>query len=228
MKVKFGMFITDGVNKVGGNVVSRNHYGRFARRYVVPVDPASALQLAQRANFGTWSTNWKFLSGADQAAWLAATVDYPRTDSIGNIYYPTAQALYIELNTNLGKIGEAPLTTPPVKVDGNVSPDLTVYCSVSGVTLPISYSYMLTNTLDTYIVRFTAPLNAGVNFPTTQYRFLQLLTFSGQGLDDFWAAYIAKFGIPVVGKKIFAQFYSTNRTTGSQSLRITGSCIVQA
>jgi len=221
MKIKFGMFVTDGVNKVGGNVVSRNHYGRFARTYIVPIDPGSPLQLNQRANFAQWSIAWKSVSPADQAAWLAATVDYPRTDSIGNIYYPTAQALYIELNTNLTTIGEAHINTPPIKVDGNVSPDFTIAITVGGASILLTYSYMLTNTDDTYIVRATAPLNAGVNFPTTQYRYQQLLTFSGQATDDFWAIYTGKYGVPAIGKRIFFQLYSTNRTTGSQSLRKT-------
>ena len=116
MKAKFGMFMTDGYGKIGGNVIQRNHYGTFARTKVVPTNPQTTPQQDRRAAFQYLTTNWKDLSGSQRTEWEAETANYPRTDSFGDTYYLTGQTLYISLNMNLWRVGVTYIDAPVTKV----------------------------------------------------------------------------------------------------------------
>ena len=115
MKIKFGMIVTDGVNKIGGHVISSNHYGRYARTLVIPNNPQTTPQQDRRAAQAFLTSNWKNLTLDQQNLWIDETNNYPRTDALGNTYYLTGQTLYISLNLNLWRIGEPYITSPVTK-----------------------------------------------------------------------------------------------------------------
>jgi hypothetical protein len=215
MKVKFGMFITDGVNKVGGNVVSRNHYGRFARTLKVPHDPRTSPQLARRAIFQTFSLAWKAESAANQAAWIAATVNYPRTDSIGNIYYPSGQNLYIELNSNLNFVGSAVAHTPPVKVVPAAPPMFSLTVNETGTTYHFDFGIPYTDATVKVCMQATPPLSPGINYVSTMLRNLLQFTPAATSTVAFRTPYVAYFGAAPVGKKVFVRCYAVNINSGS-------------
>ena len=215
MKLKFGMIVTDGVNKIGGHVISENHYGRFARTYIIPPDPRTAPQISRRALFQTYALSWKTLTSTQQAAWIAATVNYPRTDSLGNIYYPSGQNLYIELNTNLVFIGQSAVTSPPTKVVPAAPPSFSLTANASGSDFHISFPLPYTDTTVVVCLQSTFSLSTGITVVFKQVRNIKQFAAAAVSTVAFFPDYTAYFGSPTVGKKIFVKLYVVHKTSGS-------------
>lgn len=53
MKIKWGMMMTDGRGKLGGQVASKNRAGAYVRTKVTPVNPRTTQQQAIRTLFGS-------------------------------------------------------------------------------------------------------------------------------------------------------------------------------
>jgi len=217
MKLKFGMIVTDGVNKIGGNVISKNHFGRFARTYVVPADPRTTAQQARRTRFQTYALNWKALTGTQQAAWIAATVNYPRTDSLGNIYYPSGQNLYIELNSNLTFIGQPAVTSPPTKVVPAAPPPYHLVVNETGSSYSLNPTVPYTDSTVIVCLKATISLSTGINYVSTQLRNIKQFSPPGGAAVAFRTDYVAYFGAATIGKKVFIELYVINKTSGSST-----------
>lgn len=228
MKLQFGMIVTDAVNSLGGNTVSKNHYGRFARRKVNPLIVRNAYTAAARNNFLFLTQNWRNLTVVQQAAWRAACINYPRNDAFGNIEYPTGQTLYIELNRNLFTSGQALIVTPPVKA---IPPgwNVTGVAANSGAgTLLVSYAGTPAPQNEITLIYATKGLSIGINYVSTQYRFIDVQTIidaGGGNVFSIHAAYVAKFGLLVAGTKLFVKLISVS-TAGSQGIIGANSTIV--
>lgn len=99
--------------RLGGIVASHNTNGTYFRRYVVPVNPNTTGQQAQRNSFAAVSQSWRGLSKFDQAAWTTAAPQHQVPNSTGGNLTLTGQALFMRMNTLRQRIGLALITTPP-------------------------------------------------------------------------------------------------------------------
>jgi hypothetical protein len=210
MKLKFGMIVTDGANKLGGHVTSKNHYGRFSRTLVTPLKVTNPYTTAVRNNFAANIAAYSTITDAQRALWQAQTVNYPRMDNVGNIYYPTAQTLFNMINRNLATIGQAPVSIPPVKV---VPPAPTLNNLTSLVITPIFQvnGLPVDNTGHNYTVAFgSRPLSPGINYVSTELRLLTFFLNAGQNVQNLSVSYAAKFGAIIAGQKVFCKLLTIN------------------
>jgi hypothetical protein len=136
-----GLLSTDLRGKVGGVVGSRAVTGTTLRARVAGVNPATAAQLAQRANQAYIAQQWKQRTAAQQLTWNALAAQVTLTNSLGVAYSPTGQQLFISANRTYFQLhGSLLLTapsTPPAVPSVTalnvtlVSTVLTAYVSVS-------------------------------------------------------------------------------------------------
>lgn len=85
----------------GGATFQRNGACFTIRKRAVPIQKRSAKQSAVKNRFDVMQKNWKTLSGTDQTEWQNETINYPRTDSLGNIYIISRANLQASSNINL-------------------------------------------------------------------------------------------------------------------------------
>jgi hypothetical protein len=64
----------------------------------------------------------------------------------------------------------------------------------------------------------TAGISTGRASAGARFRKVRLVNSLTSHPVNFYAEYVTKFGVPIVGRKIFVQFQFTNATTGAQSL----------
>lgn len=223
MKLKFGMIVTDGVNKIGGNVISSNHYGRYARKLVVPTNPQSAAQTTMRTLFSVLSQLWKTVSPTNQLLWIAETVNYPRTDSLGNTYYMTGQALYISINQNI-QLGSGSYTdTPPTKVIPVTLSSITFTPDLGGTDFKIVYDTLATDTDCSLLIFASRGLSNGINYCKSEYRLVSTIAEASQADNNIYSEYIARFPSTAVGEKVFVKVVEVNRVSGSQGIAMQAS-----
>lgn len=84
---------------MGGATASRNRGGQYLRQRVVPTNPATTRQNAQRSYLSGANTAWAMLTAAQRTAWATYAANVPTTDTLGNTIYLTGQQMYIRTYT---------------------------------------------------------------------------------------------------------------------------------
>lgn len=211
MKIKFGAIVTDGRKKLGGHVFSKNRYGNYVRTNGIPTNPQTVYQQEQRARLAIFSEGWSGLSEAQRRSWDNAVDNFKRTDVFGDLKKPTGKNLYTRLNMELSLTRQAAIDEAPEQVDvGGISKingafslagTFDLFGSVFGGAL--SGAYQL-------VIVATPPVTAGTRYVKNKFRVISSNDFTADELPaaiDVKQAYDQRFGLPVVGQKIFAGVY---------------------
>jgi len=207
-RIKYGSLVVAGSGKIGGHVLSRNAGGAYIRTKVTPINPQTIAQTKQRANFAQITTSWGSLTDAQRSSFVDAVSSFAKTDVFGDLKTPTGKALYQRLNLNLLNTGQTLLTQAPL-------PDVVLGAEAVSADAGLTAQFMtITTNGDTtgnkVIIYATDKLSQGTTFVKNKLR--QLVVFAGQaaGAFDFWAEYLAKYSIPVVGDNIRVAIRTVN------------------
>ena len=226
-KVKFsGVGIVDMRGKLNGSVMSKNRAGAYVRTKVTPVNPNTIAQQLARTLLTGFSQSWRGLTQNQRDAWNAAVQDFQKTDIFGDLKAPTGKNLYTLLNVNLSNTGNATISVPPQPSAVNAILAGTVTISVGAPTYEVAYTGAGASV--DILVFATAPQSPGKNFVKSEYRLIGTFAGSAASPYDFEADYLAKFGSPAVGSKVFIGLQSVNATTGQAGVMSSSSAIVAA
>lgn len=226
MKIKFGMIVTEGRNKIGGHVLSRNRSGAYARTKVTPTNPQTSFQVNVRASIASLASGWRGLTAAQRDSWNAAVKDFTKTDIFGDKMVPSGFNLYMALNQNLYNVGVAAIAAPPVPAAVTSFTSATIAIAKGAATAAATVAATIPAT-ETVIMFATPGISAGRSYVKSDFR--KIGTFTTGTALDFAAMYVAKFGaIPAAGFKVFAKFVHVNETTGQAGQANMASTIVVA
>jgi hypothetical protein len=125
-KIKLNSLLADLRGRFGSVVVSSNRSGGYIKSLVVPSNPRSALQNAQRLMFSRLVYGWNLLDAPTRALWLTYSqrADNERLDWFGDPYYPDSRQQYISLNLLRLSAGDSVTDTPPTSALPPALPDL--------------------------------------------------------------------------------------------------------
>ena len=183
-----------------GDTSSRNRFGQYYRNRATPVQPNTAAQLNQRARMSSNAAAWRSLSDAQRAGWASLGLNMVRTDALGQTYSLNGFAAYCSVNNNKLQAGDAVVSDAPA---------LATPVDLTSVTLTLTaaaFSVAYTGTplpANTRLFIYCSPQrSAGVAF-NGDYRLIAVTAAAAASPANILAAYTAKFGVPVVGNKIF-------------------------
>jgi hypothetical protein len=227
-KIKFGMMMTDARNKLGGQVFSKNRGGAYVRTKVTPANAQTAFQTAVRSILTYLAQNFRALTANQILAWNNAVSDFTSTDIFGDVKTPSGLNLYVRLNANLAKIGEAYITAPPLP--SNVTPitGVAVAAAAGAGTVSISANEATVGAGQKMYIEATACLSPGKNFVKSEFRTIGYTGANAALPYAAGAAYTTKFGAMTAGQKLFIRVRTVDTTTGLESLPVVVSCIVGA
>ncbi|HKZ20957.1 MAG TPA: hypothetical protein VJQ57_12700 [Acidimicrobiia bacterium] len=128
-----------------------------------------------------------------------------RTDSLGQEYSLTGFQAFCALNNNKAQAGDAAVTDAPALV----TPDTILTATVTLTAASFSVAYTPTPMpASTRLIVYASPQrSAGRNFEG-DYRFVQVTAAAAASPVNILAAYTAKYGVPVVGNKVFLSLVS--------------------
>lgn len=211
--------------RAGGNVYMRN--GRI-RGMAIPRLVQNAYTLGARNRFATLSAAFRSLSQDAQLEWGSAT-GFFKSDRFGRQIPVVGKELYVMLNSNLLNIGEPPISVPPVPDAVTGFNLLQVVADESAASVELSFSPDPSPTGISMLVFATAQLSPGIQRPgNSAFRLVDVIDDGASAPAVISANYIAKFGSPVAGKKIFVKCVPVNETTGQAGPGILASTIVVA
>lgn len=183
-----------------GLTASRNRFGQYMRTRASPVQPRTPAQLNQRARMTTNAAGWRGLTDAQRAGWLSLGLSISRTDSLGQSYTLGGFAAYCSVNNNKLDAGDAVVSDAPTIV----TPADLVSVTLTATSAALSIAYTATPLAAgvRLFVWVSPQRSAGVIF-NGDYRLLTVTAAAAASPANILAAYTAKFGVPVTGKRLF-------------------------
>jgi hypothetical protein len=170
------------------------------------------------------STNaaaWRALTSAQRAGWADLGLSMVRTDSLGQTYTLQGNQAYASVNNlrllcGLAVVADAPALVTPTNIT-------TATITLTAAALSVVYAPTPLPAA-TYLCMFASPQrSAGRNFEG-DFRFIKLSTAAQASPLVALTEYTAKFGVPVVGNRIFFNFVTM--TLGFQSGPFIASAVV--
>lgn len=217
MKIKWGMMMTDGRGKLGGQVASKNRAGAYVRTKVTPVNQQSLAQSQVRSSFATISALWRGLTDKNRASWNEAVNNWQKTDIFGDLKTPSGFNLFMRLCTPLqnafgdviiGSYAPTPVEMPALK-------EVTATYTTGTNALDLATDVANALDLDQYVynVYATAPQSAGKSFVKNDFRLLGWVEADASS-RDITALYEAKFGEIPLNSNIHVRVQALSRATG--------------
>ncbi len=191
--------------KLGLTVTYPSRNGLIRRSWVVPANPQTGSQLIVRYRLANLAKAWDGLTETQQDAWITAGAGEQSRPSLGQSGPLTGLQLYVKLNANLDLVGEPHINDPAAKpvFEANVtqSLELTNVVNVIAIKLVCSGSSAAFN-----VVRAAPPQKSGTRRPIT-FRVLGELPEVVGGKADITSLYVAEFGAPQAGDRLFVESY---------------------
>jgi hypothetical protein len=129
-------------------------------------------------------------------------------DSLGQSIVLTGHQMFVAINASLLNVGSAVSTVAPIS-SATVAPIFTVFTftHLGVMTLTLTPTG---GALDFILIAFSAPQSSGVTFNKT---FWQELHVPGNsvGAATYGAAYVAQFGLPPLGSRVFYRLTPVNQ-----------------
>lgn len=183
-----------------GTTASRNRYGQYLRTRAIPVNPASTQQGLARARLGAAAAAWRALTDAQRAGWRDLGLSMTRSDSLGSSYTLTGPQAFVSINSSNAAAGNAQvsdapvLTTPPALLTATITLTAAAF-SIAYTATPLAAGARL--------FTFVSPQRSAGRSFESDYRLLAVSAAAAASPANVYAAYVAKFGIPVVTNRVF-------------------------
>lgn len=200
---------------------SRNRFGQYYRNRSIPVNPASGPQLVQRARLAANATAWKSLTSAQRAGWNDFATQINLTDALGQAYTPTGFNAYVLVNNNNTDAGNAVVANAPAYTTPNALTLGTV--TITAAAFTVAYTVTPLPAGNRCFLYVSLQRSAGRTFEA-DLRLLQVSAAAAASPVDAYAAYLARFGLPIVGNRIFVRVRCF--ATGLLSADAGGSAVV--
>lgn len=185
---------------IAGQTSSRNRFGQYRRTRAIPVNPNSTAQGVARARLAQNSSAWRGLTAAQRAGWSDLGLSMIRTDSLGQQINLTGLQAYCSVNNERLAAGDAVISDAPALGTPDALTSATI--TLTAASFSIAYTPTPLGTGQRLFVFVSPQRSAGRAFES-DYRLLAVSAAAAASPHNALAAYTAKFGVPIVGNRIF-------------------------
>jgi len=187
-----------------GPMVSYKHNGvQCQREYILPHDPRSALQLARREALERAARLWHTLSPEQYFHWRLAADGLRTHRTLNQSGALAPYNLFSKLNCNLAIIGLPMVVEPPALpcFEDNPVAQFTITNTNGDLALQVAVRGQPTQSI---VVWAAQARNPGTNY-VDHFTILGVLPAPVLGMSDITALYLAQWGWPPVGSRIFIE-----------------------
>jgi hypothetical protein len=193
---------TPRVGRSGNLIFYPSPFGLCARQACIPRNTQTPQREHVRSGFAYYSRGWRtLLTEAGRQLWNVAGAKVPTAKSLTQSGFCSGQQHWMAVNVSQFRVGEPTLWTPPERVVFGPHP-------VAGLSLTNGQQglRMLLNVIgpitEKIMVFGQAPCSAGRS-KRRNMSYLGLLPDPKDGVADILALYVARYGEPKPGEKVF-------------------------
>jgi hypothetical protein len=186
---------------LGTTVSLKTRYGQVRRQYIKPRNPRTPAQTRIRANLGRVSARWRALTEEQRGAWTVGARKARSRRRLGQSSYLTGCQFFIKINCARAAVGLSLLVDPPAAPNFDTNPVSALVITNTNGAIALKLKVSGTPAAD-IVVLGVGPRSAGVSY-AWNFVTLGLLPAPSRGLSDITDLYVAKFGAPAPGMRIF-------------------------
>lgn len=179
---------------------SRNRFGQYTRSRATPVNPNSTKQGAVRARMAENAAAWRGLTDLLRAGWTSLGGMMTRTDALGQSYTLTGFQAYCSVNNNNLAVGNAVVSAAPALLTPTALD--TVTPTATAATFSVAFTPTPPAAGRRVIVYCSPQRSAGRSFEG-DLRLVFVSAAAAASPANIFSAYQTRFGVPVVGNKVF-------------------------
>lgn len=212
--ISFAPWVGDVKGKIGPAVVQGGKSGPILRKRVIPINPGTSAQTTVRGRMSVRSKAWKGLTESQRTSWdgAAASAAWTQTNSFGNPFQLSGEALYVKLNLVIASVGGSAIAAVPSKATF-ASIVLGAITAAAG-TPALTLAYTGTLGGNDYLVVSASPqVSAGLMSPKST-SFVQIAELQTASPLNLLSAYTSYHGTLVAANKIWLKVSQVNETTG--------------
>lgn len=209
--LKLGAIVTAISGKVGGQTFGIGKSGQYLKNTGSYINARTPKRTTSNSLLSLVTSQWRDLTQSQRDSWDAASSNFPYTNRLGNTEYYSGFNLFTKFNVNRYLMSLSLLTAPPSPTTVSLPSDFTMVPTTT--TFPIAATDVNSDYL--YLVYVAPPVSQGVAKNKKALRLLYVATSSE--LDpvlDIYDEYVAVFGSPLAGTKIFLELKVVDKATG--------------
>jgi hypothetical protein len=188
---------------LGETVTYQNRYGLIRRRKIVPRDPRTRVQMERRAAFQRARDFWGTLTDEQFLAWDLVGSKRRTRAILGRSSAVPGYLVSVSVNAHLAMLGLPMVADPPPIPVFPANPVVRLMATSTGDA--VSLKLQLSRKPGQSVLVFGArPQGPGVSY-VDHYPLLGVLPDEVGEEADITEPYVARFGVPPVGKRIFIQ-----------------------
>jgi hypothetical protein len=189
--------------KRGLSVSQKSRNGLVSRALVIPTQPETDAQLRIRSFLRSVASQWRGLTQDQRNAWTAEASAHQSKSRLGQSGTLTGFQLYAKINCSLLNIGGAVVQAPPAEPVFGLLPvtGLVITNATGVITLKLTTT---DSPPDGTMLWGAKPCSQGIS-TARGVVFLGTLDSPVNDAIDITAAYTARYGSPVAGKKVFVK-----------------------
>jgi hypothetical protein len=188
---------------LGETVAYQSRYGLIRRRKVIPRDPRTPLQVDRRAAMRRAAAFWGTLTDEQRAAWNVLAQGRRTRAVLGQSGPISGYLLSVKLNCNVAAIGLPMMADPPSVPAFPLNPVARLIITNAGGATALKLR-LSASPVHCLVVLGAKPQGPGVSY-VDHYTILGVTPAPDGDLCDITALYVAKYGVPRPGKRIFIQ-----------------------
>lgn len=225
-----GAIVSEIRGKIASTVFSRNRGGAVIRNRIKPINRRSIGQSTRRQVLGSLASSWRGLTQANRDSWNNAAQNFPLQDTLGQTIYLSGEQLYVRFNANLILIGESEISAAPAPFAFSIfTAALTAEDDTVAASFDIAFTPDPMDAGNTLAVFATGNLSPGIEAPNaSRFRFIGQIDPTDTSPADLVTEYVAEFGNPVAGQKIFIELRPIATASGQPGTPLRASAIVTA
>jgi len=210
--------------KAGTLVGYQTRYGQIRRRYVVPCDPCTSIQVLRRRAMGRARFLWRTLTDEQRVAWNVAAHNRHTRPHLNKSGPLTGYLLFVKINCNLAAISLPMVLDSPAEPRFEASPVVKLIATNTNgqIALKLSVSRKPANPI---ILLGTRPRSQGVSY-VDHFTILGVLPDPVRGASDITDLFLGKYPTLRAGMRVFIR--TVQQVNGWQDLPTQVSAIVPA
>jgi hypothetical protein len=208
-----------------GTVVSiHTAFGQAERQLAIPRNPRTPAQQRVRVTLGSIASRWRVLTDGQRAAWSDRASNTHSRARLGQSGRLTGCQLFIKINCTLAAAGMEQVVEPPDRPAFAENPvgALTITNDAGVIRLLLAVPRAPAHYV---MVLGTSPCSAGIARPR-RFTLLGALPAADAGMCDVTDLYVARYGVPPVGARVFIRTRQT--VNGWEDLQKDTTAIVPA
>ena len=193
---------------------TRGRSGQVMRRRAIPTLSTTTYALQIKAILAAQSQNFRDLTEAQRAAWLAYAQQNPVLNALGSAFTKSGHQAYVAINSRLSLVAQTLLVAPPIAAAPNALLTYTQNGDLGAGAFTAVYTATPLGATERLWTRAAAVNSPAINYVTNLLKFIGISAAAQASPYDDQTAMVTRLGTLTAGQTLHVRRHVFDTATG--------------